>query len=82
MPDDLDLLRDNKLEEYCRKQCLKICYYVKQTKKLEILQMNCEFSKDDTGNIWFTFADKIHFRRMKRNAAGELLQMYVNMQQN
>jgi hypothetical protein len=67
MPDDLQLLEAKRYEDYCRKQCLKICYYVKQTKKLEILQMHAEFLQDDCDNIWFTYARSIHFRRMARN---------------
>ena len=29
MEDDLILLEQGKFEEYCRKQILKICYYIK-----------------------------------------------------
>ena len=35
--DDLQLLEQGCYEEFCRKQILKMCYYIKQTKKLEIL---------------------------------------------
>lgn len=45
--DDLQLLEQEKYEEFCRKQVLKMCYYIKQTKKLEILQMHAEFLKDE-----------------------------------
>ena len=28
MPDFLDLLMDGKPQDYCRKQCLKMCFYL------------------------------------------------------
>lgn len=65
-PDDLELLKEERYKDFCQKQCLKMCYYIKQTKKLEILKMHAEFQRDDCNNIWFTFANKVHFRRLNR----------------
>jgi len=47
MPDDLELLMTGRYDDYCLKQCLKMCYYIKQTKRLEVLQMQTEFLRDD-----------------------------------
>jgi hypothetical protein len=77
--DDLELLKEERYKDYCVKQCLKMCYYIKQTKKLEILKMHAEFQRDDCNNVWFTYANKVHFRRLNRSQANEILNSYINV---
>ena len=35
--------------------------------------MHAEFLRDEQNNIWFTYAKKIHFRRLVKNKAKEML---------
>jgi hypothetical protein len=41
--------------------------------------MQAEFVRDDSNNIWFIFAHKVHFRRPARNSMNELLQAFVDV---
>ena len=65
MPDFLDLLMNGKPQDYCRKQCLKMCFYLQNVRKIEILQMKCEFLLDDNGNCWLSRVWDIHMRPAK-----------------
>ena len=60
--DELELLYKGKFKDYARVQCLKMCHYLKKVRNIEILQMNAQFLKDDTKNIWFSYANNIHYR--------------------
>jgi hypothetical protein len=79
MPDDLVLLKEGKHYDYCKKQCLKMAYYIKQTKRLEVLKMDTEFLVDDQKNVWFTYASKIHVRKMQGFKNNKLLMQYANI---
>ena len=39
--------------------CNKIGYYLLRFSKVKLMRMSVEFCKDDFGQIWFIFADKI-----------------------
>ena len=54
-------------QAYCLKQCYKMCYYVQKMHNHEILKMRAEFTKDDNGTIWFTYASRIHSREIISN---------------
>jgi hypothetical protein len=57
-------------EVFMEKQCYKIAYYVAKTRGLEILQMKCEFFKDDFKDIYFYNAKDIVYRKNKLLDAG------------
>ena len=57
--DEMELLYKGKFKEYAHVQCLKMCHYLKKVQNIEILQMQCQFLKDDTRNVWFTYARNI-----------------------
>ena len=38
--------------------------------------MQAEFLRDECNNIWFTFARKIHFRRMQKTRGKEYLDAF------
>ena len=42
-----------------------MAYYLSKLHDIEILRMQCEFVKDENKTIWFSYASKIAFRRMK-----------------
>ena len=58
------LLRQGNYERYAYLQCLKMCYYLQKVRQIEILKMQAEFVRDDCDNIWFTYANRIHYRRI------------------
>ena len=58
---DEDLIRTDEAG-YCLKQCYKMCFYISQMHRFEILRMRAEFIKDLHGTIWFTYASKIWMR--------------------
>ncbi len=64
MPDDLKLLEAQKFQEFCYKQCLKMCYYLQKVRKIEVLQMGVEFLRDENDNVWFSSAKEIQIRRV------------------
>lgn len=37
-------------------------FYVAKMHDFEILQMKCDFAKDDNGTIWFQYASQIKYR--------------------
>ena len=67
--DELKMLRQGKFKEYANHQCLKMCQYLKKTRGIEILSMSAEFLKDDMKNVWFSFANKIQYRRGKHSSS-------------
>ena len=44
---------------YCQMICNKIGYYLLRFSKVKLVRMSVEFCRDDFGQIWFIFADKI-----------------------
>jgi|688.fasta_scaffold259604_2 hypothetical protein len=38
--------------------------------------MQAEFLRDECNNIWFTYAKKIHFRRMKKSKGKDYLDAF------
>ena len=42
-----------------------MAYYVQKLHRIEILKMVCEFLKDETGSIWFSYAHDITSRPVK-----------------
>ena len=62
---DEEILRFTDHRAYCRKQCLKICYYVQKVYCFDILRMKCEFLRDDNGKIWLFFVKDIWAREVK-----------------
>ena len=59
--EDVDLLRISE-KQFCIKQCYKMCFYVQKLYMIEILKMRCEFLKDESGSIWFSYAQDIRVR--------------------
>ena len=68
---ELALLENREFEQYCQIQCLKIGHYMQQVRQTEILQMNAEFIRDDCDNIWWTYANKIQYRKVERKKTQE-----------
>lgn len=58
---DKYLIRNNP-QQYCLKQVYKMCYYLKKMHNYEIIQMKCQFAKDDNSTIWFQYAEDIYVR--------------------
>ena len=58
----MELLYKGKFKEYARVQILKMCHYLKKVRNIEILQMQAYFLKDDTRNVWFSYASNIQYR--------------------
>lgn len=44
-----------------------MAYYLQKVRQLEILKMTAEFVRDDYDNIWFTYANRISYRRIYKN---------------
>jgi len=65
MEDELSMLQNEHYQDYCMKQCLKICYYLQKVRQIEVLQMKAEFLKDENNNIWLSYIKEIHIRRIK-----------------
>jgi hypothetical protein len=79
--EDITLIKSHDDYKYCYKQCLKMCYYIQKIHDVEILKMRCEFTKDDHGTIWFTYASQIHSKEIRdANAANVKIKMvrYIN----
>ena len=55
--DNFLMVKDPK--QYCRKQVVKMCFYVSKLYGYEIMRMKCSFLVDDEGIIWFHNVDKI-----------------------
>ena len=49
----------NNPREYCMVLCRRISFFLAIFFKLELIRMEAEFSRDDNGKIWFTYATKI-----------------------
>lgn len=69
--DDVDLIQNDEYK-YCLKQCYKMAYFMTKLHDVEILRMQCEFVKDENKTIWFSYASKIAFRRIKNNLDDQL----------
>jgi hypothetical protein len=65
MPDELQLLQQQQWSAYCQKQCLKMCYYLQKVRGVEILQMKCEFLRDENSNVWLSYVKDITVRRVQ-----------------
>mmetsp|Transcript_19090 Transcript_19090/g.25859 ORF Transcript_19090/g.25859 Transcript_19090/m.25859 type:complete len:103 (-) Transcript_19090:1220-1528(-) len=61
------LLRQGQFERYAYMQCLKMCYYLQKVRQIEVLKMQAEFVRDDCNNVWFTYANRISYRRIYKN---------------
>ena len=59
--EDLDLILHDE-ERYCLKQVYKMCYYIQRLYHVDILRIKCQFQKDETNTIWFTWAKDICVR--------------------
>ena len=46
-------------KEYCLVLCRRIAFFLAIFFKFELIRMEAEFSRDDNGKIWFTYAKKI-----------------------
>ena len=68
-PEDLELLEQGRVQDFCRKQILKMCYYMQRVRSIEVLQMKAEFLVDESGSVWFSFAKDIHYRELKDRIA-------------
>ena len=64
--DDVELIQNDEFK-YCLKQCYKMAFYIAKLHDIEILRMQCEFLKDENKTIWFSFADQIAYRRIKKD---------------
>lgn len=42
-----------------------MAYFMAKLHDVEVLRMQCEFIKDENKTIWFSYASKIAFRRIK-----------------
>lgn len=62
LPSDIDLLKHEKDELFCYRQCLKMAYYMQIVRNVELLRMSAEFYKDELGFIWFFYAQDIYTR--------------------
>ena len=60
------------------KQCYKMAYFLSKLHDIEILRMQCEFLKDDNKTIWFSYADRIVFRRIKNKNDEQLATKTIN----
>lgn len=49
-----------------------MAYFMSKLHDVEILRMQCEFLKDENKTIWFSYATKIAFRRIKNNVEDQL----------
>ena len=61
---DVRLVESDEFEAYIYRQCLKIGNYLQKIRKIEVLQMKVEFTRDENKNIWFTHACDLHIRRL------------------
>lgn len=59
--------------------CLKIWYYLQKIFGVEILKMNTQFSIDDDGVLWFTYAFgiSVRFRSSTASPANLKLMGYI-----
>ena len=48
-----------------------MCDYLKKKRGIEIISMSAEFLKDDMKNVWFSYANKIQYRRGKHSSSTE-----------
>ena len=48
MPEELELLEQGRVMDFCRKQILKMCYYLQRVRSIEVLQMKAEFLQDES----------------------------------
>lgn len=69
MPEELELLEQGRVMDFCRKQILKMCYYLQRVRSIEVLQMKAEFLQDESQSVWFTFAKDIQYRELKDRIA-------------
>lgn len=46
-------------KEYCLILCRRIAFFLAIFDKVELIRMEAEFSRDDNGKVWFTYAKKI-----------------------
>jgi hypothetical protein len=59
--DDLSTICDE--QQLCYQYCLRIGYYLQKVHGIDLLKMNCEFTVDDDGVMFFTYAFNIFIRR-------------------
>lgn len=45
--------------------CRRIAFFLAANQHFELLRMRAEFMIDDTGKVWFVFADKISIREIR-----------------
>ena len=77
--EDLDLLKQKRFKRYAEKQCLKMAYYLQKVRNIEVLAMDAEFLKDDSDNVWFSYASKIQYRNILKieSAAAQALKRAI-----
>ena len=49
-------------EDYCLRKLLKMLYYLSEVRKIEVLQIQADFIKDQNDQIWFYHAKNIIWR--------------------
>lgn len=79
--DEITMIRSGNENDYCMKQCLKMCYYIQKMHNIEVVKMRCHFAKDDNGSIWFIFATNIFTREIlgsKQAAVSAKVVKYIN----
>lgn len=60
-------------QELCYQNCLRMGYYLQKVHGVEILKMKTEFTVDDDGVLWFTYAHDICARFKKSVVSNEQL---------
>ena len=60
-------LQENAPEDYCLRQVLKMCEYMQQIRKMEILRLKADFYVDANDKIWFFYATDILVRPKKQS---------------
>lgn len=78
-----EILMTQHPHRYCELLCKRIDALLHFNSSLEILNIKAEFSKDDLGKIWFTYATEIYVRKVimpkkLSNEQGKLTQDELN----
>ena len=75
-------LKAERPKDYCLRQVLKMCFYLQKLHEKEVLQIHCDFFKDDCGEIWLFHASEILVRpQMKSSNEREQEEEILKQQQ-
>lgn len=63
--DNDEMLMYNDIDTYCEKICRRIDAFLHFCSNLELVNMKVEFTQDDLGKIWFTYATEVYVRHIE-----------------